>query len=538
VYPKAIATTAMSGLIGRTLGRNYRVVEPIGAGGMGMVFVVEHVHLPKRFAAKVLTPDLARHPEAVARFEMEAHAISQLEHENIVSVVDYGMTDDGCVFLIMELLRGKTLQARMDQGSVSLDEVVSIMIQVCRALAAAHAAGIVHRDMKPDNVFLTQRPGMRPLVKVLDFGVSKARESSMRDGRITRQGQILGSPEYMSPEASRGEEVDARADVYAIGIILYQLLCGEVPFRHENYLKVLQMHVTQAPVPPRTLVPGMPVALEQLILRALEKDPALRHASVEHLELELIAALPDAARRAMAASQTPPHAPWALSPDHPAGTVDRTPPDLAEGVAAPAAPRGRNDTTLDTRRRPRRALVAALWGGAVIVAAAAGIGLWLEQREPGDAGADPEPARPRAAATGPQAEPAERPTEASTAPTDGPVAGDPTVPPAETGAIRVHIDSTPSGATVTLDGARLGRTPIDAQLAPSDGRGQLVLELRGYRTARRSIARDRDGEVRVSFQREVRRKPPGARVEPAGKSGEGGDGTDRAPDGPAIRERR
>jgi tRNA A-37 threonylcarbamoyl transferase component Bud32 len=528
-----VATTAMSGLIGKLLGQNYRVVEPIGAGAMGMVFVVEHVHLPKRFAAKVLTPDLARHPEAVARFEVEAHAVSQLEHENIVSVLDYGKTDDGCVFIIMELLRGKTLQARIDQGSVSLEEIVSTMIQVCRALAAAHAAGIVHRDMKPDNVFLAQRPGMRPLVKVLDFGVSKARDGSIRDGRITRQGQILGSPEYMSPEASRGEEVDARADVYALGIMLYQLLCGDVPFRHENYLKVLQMHATQAPVPPRVLAPDLSEALERLILRALEKDPALRQSTVEELELELTAAMPEVTQRVLLATNVPPYAPWARSSAHPAGVVDHTHPGLVEGRgASQASPGGSRDgTTLNTRRRPRRAVVVALWGGAVGVAAA-GIGLWLDQR---DLGGDPVPARASTATVGARAERARHPAAPPSASGDG----DRTLPPTQAGEIHLHVDSSPRGAIVTFEGVRLGRTPIDTQVPSADRHGELVLELRGYRTARRSIARDRDGEVRVSLQREVvRRKPQSGRPESSSRRSNSGDGSDRSTDGPAIKEKR
>ena len=515
------ADATMMDLVGKYLGSNYRIVEPIGAGAMGMVFLVEHVVLPRRFAAKVLSPELARHPEAIARFEVEAHAISQLEHENVVSVVDYGKTDDGCVFLVMELLRGKTLQARIDQGSISLDEIVSVVSQVCRALAAAHAAGIVHRDMKPENVFLADRPGMRPLVKVLDFGVSKAREHSLRDGRITTQGQLLGSPEYMSPEASRGEEVDARADIYAVGIILYQLLCGDVPFRHENYLKVLQMHATLAPAPPRLLAPALPDAVERLILRALEKDPARRHPSIEDLELELLAAMPEVAERTtLFAADLRPSIPWARSSTNPFGMVAGTHPGLVHGRAlSPAPPRPSDGTTIDTRRRRGRLAVGALWCAAVGVAAIAGIGLWFER-----SGGDRATSAP--AAVGARVEPAHPPAPQ---PIVDPL--EPTVPDE----IRLHIDSSPPGAIVTLDGKRLGRTPIDAQLPPVDGDGQIQLELRGYRTVRRAIARDRDGELRVSLQREEVRRPQ-SRPEP--RRSERSEGADRSPDGPDIKKRR
>ncbi len=477
VHPTDVATPA-SILVGKMLGRNYRVVEPIGAGAMGMVFVVEHVHLPRRFAAKILVPELARNPEAIARCELEAHAVSQLEHENIVSVVDYGKTDDGCVFIVMELLLGKTLQGRIDQGPLSLDEIVGIMIPVCRALGAAHAAGIVHRDMKPDNVFIHQGPRARPLVKVLDFGVSKAREGSVLDGRITARGQILGSPEYMSPEASRGEEVDASADVYAVGVMLYQLMCGDVPFRHENYLKVLQMHATRAPVPPRVLVPEMSHSVEQLILRALDKDPARRQSCIEELELELTAALPEVAERVMVAARPQLYPTWARG--------------LAAPAPAPAEPRA-GTTSVDRRRRGGRARLIVL-GGLAGLLAAVGAGVWLQQRGRGD---DRAPARAGAAVTHSPAAPAEEMADGA--------------------------DTVDGGETT-----RRSTTTTTTRTGAEDIR---------QRPARRSFERDRDGEVRASPPRAVRRKPQGGRAESSSRTGDG-DRADRSTDGPSIKERR
>ena len=534
----------MSDLVGRLLGQNYRVIEPIGAGAMGMVFVVEHVNLPKRFAAKVLTPDLARHPEAIARFEVEARAVSQLEHENIVSVVDFGETDDGCFFIIMELLRGKTLQARIDQGPASLEEIVGITIQVCRALAAAHAAGIVHRDIKPDNVFLAHRPGRRPLVKILDFGVSRPGENSPRQGRITRRGQVLGSPEYMSPEASRGEDVDARADVYAVGIILYQLLCGDVPFRHENYLEVLQMHASQAPLPPRALAPDLPDAVERVILRALEKDPALRQPSIEEFEFELIGALPEVAQRAMSATQLPAHAPWARRSAPPTEIVGHAHAPLAQGSVNRHAPQGERDTaTLVIRRLRGRKVVLGLWACALGVAAAAGIALWLDRR---DLGVDPAAAGGAArgslgAAHRPQLHDGDQGAELAGPPADPPEAiavGDRPRRSARAGDIHLRIDSSPLGATVSLEGRRLGRTPIDTKVLSADRHGELELQLRGYRTARRSIALDRDGQVRVSLQRDLGTRQKSGRSEPSTRSSSTGDGSDLSEDAPDIKERR
>ena len=490
--PPTRSLLSVAQLVGKPLGQNYRIVEPIGAGAMGMVYVVEHVTLKKRFAAKLLTAELARRPEAAARFEIEAHAASQLDHENIVSVIDFGKTDDGGVFLIMELLRGKTLQARMDQGRLSLEEIVAITLQVCRALSAAHAAGIVHRDMKPDNIFLTQRPGGRPMVKVLDFGISKAREGTLREGRITKQGQLLGSPEYMSPEASRGDEVDPRADIYAVGIMLYELMCGEVPFRHENYLKVLQMHAGHLPRPPRELVPELPETLERLILRALEKDPRRRHASIEQLEAELLAAIPEVAQRAMLMVQTPPHSQWL--PDH--STPMRYSgvyPAMGESGPPPLPPEHAVSTTLDTRRRGRGTLIV-LWTGALVLAAAAAILLLMrstaDQAEPA-ASAAPQVNALQAASAAPSAA--------------SPAAATPPAAALPGGAeIRLRIDTTPQGATATLEGRRLGRTPIDVQVPASEEEGEVELELRGYRTLTRQVSLARDGEIQVELRRESR----------------------------------
>src|SRR6266545_3836097 len=512
-----------SSLIGRTLGQTYLVVEPIGAGAMGVVYVVEHLTLKKRFAAKLLTADLARFPEAVARFEVEAHAVSQLDHENIVSVIDFGKTDDGCVFIIMELLRGKTLQARMDQGPLSAEETVAIMMQVCRALAAAHAAGIVHRDMKPDNIFLTQRPGGRPMVKVLDFGISKARETSLREGRITKQGQLLGSPEYMSPEASRGDEVDARADIYAVGVMLYELLCGDVPFRHENYLKVLQMHATQPPRPPRELVPDLPVEVEALILRALEKDPRHRQASIEELEAELLAAMPEVAQRALIKSGTPPHGHWLARSTRPLDYVSGTSPDLLaertgmSGVTRPSGDR-RYSTIQTGRRRPHRGLLVAMWSAIGLLTATAVL-LVVARPPPPPEEREPAPRQQSGLPAGAVLPPDESAPTRHVVEVDAPAgAADREGRPGE---IRLRISTAPPGAMATLEGKRLGRTPLDVWIAAAERDGELELELRGYRSAARSIPLDRDGDIHLSLQREPRRSTVSSGSSPGSRRGTG-----------------
>src|SRR3954468_5970295 len=231
------------------LGKSYRVLERLGAGGMAVVYLVEHQTLLKRFAAKVLSNELASSLEARARFTQEAHASSQLDHENIVSISDFGVTADHRPFFVMELLRGETLDQRLGDGPLSIEEVVAVCVPVARALAHAHAEGIVHLDVKPENIFLVQRSQGRWGVKVVDFGIAK----TPLDARISRSGETVGSPMFMAPEVCRGddEEIDQRADVYSFGILLYLMMCGRLPFVDDSVTRVLQMQLVQLPEPPR-----------------------------------------------------------------------------------------------------------------------------------------------------------------------------------------------------------------------------------------------------------------------------------------------
>jgi eukaryotic-like serine/threonine-protein kinase len=471
-------------MIGRILGQNYRVVEQIGAGGMGIVYVVEHVTLKKRFAAKVLSADLARHPEALARFEVEAHSASQLDHDNIVTVIDYGHTDDGTVFLIMELLRGESLQDRMRRAAISLEEVISIMVPVCHALGAAHAAGIIHRDMKPDNVFLTERGLARPVVKVLDFGISKVNDSHLKDARITKQGQVLGSPEYMSPEAARGDEVDTRADVYAMGVMLYELVCGVVPFHSPNYLKVLQKHVNDPPRPPREHRPDLPESLERVILRAMEKDVAGRYQSVYELERDLLEAVPDVAERALF---VPAHTPPGGFQRNPSGARHAP----SGGLRAPS---GGIDSGVQPAAEPipRSRLRTYLAVLVAVVAVAAGVAVVLPLARTGS-NPPPETARPADVPAAGSAFPdqADEQAREPAAPS----------PPAEAAAqIRLRIASSPPQATVVVDGKLLGQTPLDVDIAATSHPSTVEITREGFRAESRRLVLDRDAQLDISLQ--------------------------------------
>src|ERR1041384_634093 len=196
------------------LGKDYRVIQPIGTGGMAVVYLVEHQTLLKRFAAKVLSSDLASSEDARARFTQEAHAASQLDHENIVTISDFGVTVDHRPFFVMELLRGQTLDERLADGPMTIEEVVAVAVPVARALAHAHAEGIVHRDVKPENIFLVQRSQGRWTVKVVDFGIAKPPVNPRLTQTKPKVGETLGSPLFMAPEMIRGEDdVDRRADL-------------------------------------------------------------------------------------------------------------------------------------------------------------------------------------------------------------------------------------------------------------------------------------------------------------------------------------
>jgi serine/threonine-protein kinase len=272
--PDAVQPDLSQGLVAD----RYRVMERIGQGGMGSVYRAQHVHMKKAVALKVLHRELTRQPEAVARFEREAIAAGSIDHPNIAKATDFGRLSDGSFFLVLEYVQGKTLAQVLRERSVGIDEALEICKQVSSALSAAHAAGIVHRDLKPENVMLVERPGEPDLVKVLDFGIAKlGAESSAPKGAtrtpLTQVGSVFGTPEYMAPEQASGGVVDARADLYALGITLYRLLAGREPFLDDDVAKILMQQVTQAPPP---LPSSLGTEIRSLVADLLHKDPARR----------------------------------------------------------------------------------------------------------------------------------------------------------------------------------------------------------------------------------------------------------------------
>jgi serine/threonine-protein kinase len=298
---------------------NYEIVQQIGEGGMGAVYMARHPFIDRKVAVKVLRASLANDPAVVQRFFNEAKAANAIRHPNIIDILDVGLLPDGRTpYLMMELLEGENVSQRLKRtGTLPVAEAVDIGLQTAAAVGAAHAQGIVHRDLKPENLFLVRDPRTgQELVKVLDFGIAKLRGTVSGNQVRTQTGALMGTPPYMSPEQCRGisADIDHRTDVYALGIILYEILCGAPPFIGEGFGDVLVQHLTRPPDPPRSRNPGVPGSLERVILRALAKTLDQRYQSMSDLALALqgkpVADAPASAEplttsAAMAASATP-----------------------------------------------------------------------------------------------------------------------------------------------------------------------------------------------------------------------------------------
>lgn len=287
-----VATQTDDPLVGRTLPGGYVILELVGIGGMGRVYRAEQTNLGRTVAVKIIHPHLVGEENAAARFITEARAASRLNHPNSVGVIDFGKTEDGQLYLVMEFLRGKDL-ARViyEEGPLSLRRIVSVLRQVLAALAEAHHLEIIHRDLKPENIILEPVRTGGDFVKVVDFGLAKMREGAVAPN-ITSPGIVCGTPEYMSPEQGRGDPLDARSDLYAVGVIFYQLLTGRLPFEAESPTQVVLMHITEPPPDPRSVAPErmIPSLFADVCLMALAKEPAHRFGDAD----EFAGALDDA----------------------------------------------------------------------------------------------------------------------------------------------------------------------------------------------------------------------------------------------------
>lgn len=295
--------------IGTVIQDTFRVEKQLGEGGMGAVYLAEHLRLKKKVAIKCLHPGFASNPEVIRRFKNEAVAASSIGHPHIINVLDMGQFSDGTFFMVLEFLDGKDWQHELDQsGAQAPAEVAHIGLQICAALGAAAAKGIVHRDIKPENIFLIEKQGDKNFVKVLDFGISKILDGT---GSATKTGALMGTPHYMSPEQVLGKkDVTHLADIYALGVIFFQALSGRVPFEGETLAQII-LKIANEPAPSLALqTPEVPPQFCRLVGQMMEKEPSARPQTFEEVATQLLpflsesSPLYDAARGAVAASST------------------------------------------------------------------------------------------------------------------------------------------------------------------------------------------------------------------------------------------
>lgn len=280
----------------RQLGQ-YRLLHRLGQGGMGEVYLAEHQLLKRPCAVKLIHSTRAADPKAVARFEREVRTSARLSHPNTIEIYDYGRTEDGTFYYVMEFLQGLSLSELVERyGALPAARVIYLLRQACGALAEAHGAGLVHRDIKPANIFASRRGGMYDFVKLLDFGLVKAVTPGPESSELSREGAVTGSPLYMSPEQATGErDPDRRSDIYSLGAVGYFLLTGRPPFAAGNAMQVMIAHARDPVPPPSSFQPEVPADLERVIMRCLNKTPGERYPNVEALDAEL-AACEDASR--------------------------------------------------------------------------------------------------------------------------------------------------------------------------------------------------------------------------------------------------
>lgn len=284
---KLITVDGDDPLIGELLDGKYLIESKVARGGTATVYRSKHVQLEIPVALKVMHPHLTMDKTAVERFRREAVAAMQIRHPNAIGVLDFAITNSGMVYVVTEFLSGVTLRERISEGyQFTLAEANEIMQQICAAVAVAHKRNIIHRDLKPDNIFIHE-DNFQQIVKVLDFGIAKIGESQQTTPKLTRQGFVLGTPHYMSPEQCHGKDIDVRSDVYSLGVMLYELLTGTVPFQGNSYSAIVIKKMREAPKPIYELRPELPALVNAVVMHALNKNPEERPESVQMFAREL-----------------------------------------------------------------------------------------------------------------------------------------------------------------------------------------------------------------------------------------------------------
>jgi tRNA A-37 threonylcarbamoyl transferase component Bud32 len=421
----AVAGAAADPNLGKMVAGKYKVEKLLGQGGMGKVYLAHNVPLDQKVVLKVLLPEYGQDPDTVKRFQHEGRAASRLRHPNVIQVMDFGAMEDGTLYMAMEFLPGKDL-AHLISNEFPLGEkrIARIGAQILAALVEAHAQNIIHRDLKPENVMIEQRRGDPDFVKVLDFGIAKITDAKTK---LTAAGLVCGTPEYMSPEQAKGADLDPRSDLYSVGVIVYQMVTGLLPFDSDTPVGFLMKHLTEPPMPPSQRQPEVEVSpdLEAFIMRSLSKDPAARFPSAEEMREALLTCVPEATGPVRTATAQ------AVA----AGASPSKPGVKAPTAAAKAAPQAKPKTKVEAEPEAPPAKSGGK-GGLIAAAVAAvvlagGAGAFFATRGGGDAKAPATAAAPAPAAAAPAAPPAPTaPPLASPAPADPAPAAAATPPPA------------------------------------------------------------------------------------------------------------
>lgn len=402
---------------GTMLAGRYQVERVLGKGAMGVVVAARHIELGELFAIKLLLPQTAAQPQAVDRFLREARAAARLKSEHVVKVTDVGRLENGSPYMVMEHLTGTDLQQLVRTGGpLPVEEAVTYVLQACDAIAEAHALGIVHRDLKPSNLFLIRRRNGTGCVKVLDFGISKQIVQEAVD--LTKTGDVFGTPLYMAPEQmARTKNADARADIWSMGIVLYELVTGTTPFHASTLTEVVARVLQEDAPPPSSVRREIPPAIDAVVARCLQKRPDLRFQSVEDLAAALRAATvctdPTAPRASSSpALQTAPPASLARAPVAPTLMLPEQEP-RAQLPAPVNAPPGLPASTVSSwgstgrmRATGSSGMVAALAAGGAVAALLAGGGVWFALRSPSEVGSNEEVVPSASAKAARQTEPA------------------------------------------------------------------------------------------------------------------------------------
>jgi serine/threonine protein kinase len=495
-------------MIGQQFG-NYRAVSLLGEGGMGAVYLAEHPAIGRRVAVKVLHKNYIRDENLLTRFLNEARAANAIRHPNIIEILDSGTIADGTPFLVMELLEGESLGTRIRRvGALPLQTAVEFCYQTASALGAAHKKGIVHRDLKPDNLFVVPDPHDpdRERIKVLDFGIAKLQQSA-NDSVKTRTGTLMGTPIYMSPEQCRGTKtVDHRSDIYSLGIIFFEMLCGQPPFVSEGFGELVNMHLNVAAAAPSSQNPDVSPAIDAIVLKMLAKNPEERFADMGELQ----AALKSSGGSMFVVRGTQPSSPDMKSTAK-TGGKGPTAGSPTGSTTAPISVLSSNpklrDTTFSTGVGERVDGTSA--GGSkkgkaamvfvVAAAAAVGAGVFLFRDGEKIGGQHEVVAQPSAPTLKP----------AATSPTPEP-APTPVAPPqpAIAKTVTVKVQSDPSGANVLDDasGGMLGVTPLVLN-RPRGGALKLRLEKEGYVPNPHAISLDDDQMIELTLEHKQQAKP-------------------------------